>query len=229
MEGIDTVDVTAVDTSFTGHSVYGDNEDFPLREESSTDSQMSVYGMTKKANELQASVYRNLYGLRSTGLRFFTVYGPWGRPDMALFLFTDAILHDRPLKIFGNGEMRRDFTYVDDIVEGVIRVLDRPATENPEWSGDEPDSATSNAPYRLYNIGNSNWVELDRYISVLEDALGRKAQRNPLPLQPGDVPDTFADVDDLVRDLGYRPSTNVEVGIGRFVDWYLDYYGIESK
>ena len=207
-------------------SVYGANTNLPFSVHDNVDHPVSLYAATKKANELMAHTYSHLYGLPTTGLRFFTVYGPWGRPDMALFLFTRNILAGKPIDVFNYGNHRRDFTYVDDIVEGVIRVLDRPAEANPDWSGDRPDSATSYAPYRLYNIGNNNTVELRRYIEVLEDCLGKKAERNLLPLQPGDVPDTFANVDDLVRDFDYRPSTPIEVGVQRFVDWYLDYYGV---
>ncbi len=207
-------------------SVYGSNTKLPFSVHDNVDHPVSMYAATKKANELMAHTYSHLYSLPTTGLRFFTVYGPWGRPDMALFLFTRKILAGEPIDVFNYGKHRRDFTYIADIVEGVIRVLDQPATPNPEWSGDAPDSATSNAPYRLYNIGNNNWVDLSHYIEVLEDCLGRKAERNLLPLQPGDVPDTFADVDDLVRDLDYRPNTSVEDGIRRFVDWYKDYFGV---
>ena len=207
-------------------SVYGANTNLPFSVHDNVDHPVSLYAATKKANELMAHTYSHLYGLPTTGLRFFTVYGPWGRPDMALFLFTRNILAGKPIDVFNYGNHRRDFTYVDDIVEGVVRVLDRPAEANPDWSGDRPDSATSYAPYRLYNIGNNNTVELRRYIEVLEDCLGKKAERNLLPLQPGDVPDTFANVDDLVRDFDYRPSTPIEVGVQRFVDWYLDYYGV---
>jgi UDP-glucuronate 4-epimerase len=207
-------------------SVYGANTNLPFSVHDNVDHPVSLYAATKKANELMAHTYSHLYGLPTTGLRFFTVYGPWGRPDMALFLFTRNILAGKPIDVFNYGNHRRDFTYIDDIVEGVVRVLDRPAEANPDWSGDRPDSATSYAPYRLYNIGNNKAVELSRYIAVLEECLGRKAERNLLPLQPGDVPDTFANVDDLVRDLDYRPGTPVEVGIQRFVDWYLDYYGV---
>jgi len=208
-------------------SVYGANTEVPFSVHHNVDHPVSLYAATKKANELMAHCYSHLYRLPATGLRFFTVYGPWGRPDMALFLFTRSILEGRPIDVFNYGRHRRDFTYVDDIVEGVIRVLDRPATANPEWDGAAPDPATSAAPHRVYNIGNSNWVELSRYIEVIEECLGRKAERNLLPLQPGDVPDTYADVDDLVRDTGYRPSTPVEVGVARFVEWYKDYYGVE--
>jgi UDP-glucuronate 4-epimerase len=207
-------------------SVYGANTNLPFSVHDNVDHPVSLYAATKKANELMAHTYSHLYGLPTTGLRFFTVYGPWGRPDMALFLFTRNILAGKPIDVFNYGNHRRDFTYVDDIVEGVIRVLDRPAEANPDWSGDRPDSATSRAPYRLYNIGNNNTVELRRYIEVLEGCLGKKAERNLLPLQPGDVPDTFADVDDLVHDFDYRPNTPIEVGVQRFVDWYLDYYGV---
>jgi len=193
-----------------------DNVDHPL----------SLYAASKKANELMAHTYSHLYRLPTTGLRFFTVYGPWGRPDMALFKFTRAILAGEPIDVFNYGHHRRDFTYVDDIVEGVIRVLDRIPEPNPDWNGDSPDSATSAAPYRLYNIGNHQPVELMHYIEVLEQCLGRTAEKNLLPLQPGDVPDTYADVDDLVRELDYKPDTSVEDGIARFVDWYRSYYRV---
>lgn len=209
-------------------SVYGANTTLPFSVHHNVDHPVSLYAASKKANELMAHCYSHLYRLPTTGLRFFTVYGPWGRPDMALFLFTKNILAGKPIDVFNYGKHRRDFTYVDDIVEGVIRVVDKVAEPNPQWSGAEPDSATSNGPFRLYNIGNSSWVELDRYISVIEECLGKEAIRNPLPLQPGDVPDTYADVQDLVDDLGYRPSTPVETGIKRFVEWYLGYYGINQ-
>ena len=205
-------------------SVYGANTKMPFSVHHNVDHPLSLYAATKKANELMAHTYSHLYGLPTTGLRFFTVYGPWGRPDMALFKFTKAILEGRPIDVFNYGHHRRDFTYVDDIVEGVIRVLDRPAEPSPTWSGADPDSATSAAPYRLYNIGNHQPVELMRYIEVLEQCLGRKAELNLLPLQQGDVPDTWADIDDLQRDAGYRPATPVETGIRRFVDWYRGYY-----
>ncbi len=184
---------------------------------------------TSRPLELVSPVIRNPHWVQLAGISVwrFTVYGPWGRPDMALFLFTRKILAGEPIDVFNHGNHRRDFTYVDDIVEGVIRVLDQPAVPNPEWNGNTPDPATSNAPHRLYNIGNNNWVELSRYIEVLEDCLGRKAEKNLLPLQPGDVPDTYADIDDLVNTIGYRPNTSIEVGVRRFVDWYRDYYGIE--
>ena len=205
-------------------SVYGANTLQPFSVHHNVDHPLSLYAASKKANELMAHTYANLYELPVTGLRFFTVYGPWGRPDMALFLFTKAILEGRPIDVFNYGHHRRDFTYIDDIVEGVIRTLDQVATANPDWSGDQPDPGTSRAPYRLYNIGNQQPVELMHYIKVLEDCLGRKAEKNLLPLQPGDVPDTYADVEDLVRDVEYRPRTTVEEGVARFVDWYREFY-----
>ncbi len=207
-------------------SVYGANTRMPFSIHHNVDHPVSLYAATKKSNELMAHTYASLYGLPCTGLRFFTVYGPWGRPDMALFLFTRAILEGKPIDVFNEGKMRRDFTYIDDIVEGVVRVTDRTPTPNPEWSGDKPDPGTSYAPYRIYNIGNNNPVELLRFIEVLEEKLGRKAVRNLLPIQPGDVPATCADVDDLMRDAGFRPKTTIEEGIGRFVDWYREYYGV---
>jgi UDP-glucuronate 4-epimerase len=207
-------------------SVYGANTNMPFSVHHNVDHPLSLYAASKKANELMAHTYSHLYRLPTTGLRFFTVYGPWGRPDMALFKFTRAILAGEPIDVFNYGKHRRDFTYIDDIVEGVIRVLDRTPAANPDWSGDAPDSATSSAPYQLYNIGNHQPVELMHYIEVLESCLGRKAEKNLLPLQAGDVPDTYADVDDLVRDTGYQPSTSVETGIAAFVDWYLSYYKI---
>ncbi|MBS0373465.1 MAG: NAD-dependent epimerase [Proteobacteria bacterium] len=206
-------------------SVYGANTRMPFSVHQNVDHPLSFYAATKKANELMAHTYSHLYGLPTTGLRFFTVYGPWGRPDMALFLFTKNILAGKPIDVFNHGRHRRDFTYVDDIVSGVIGALDRPAAADPVWSSDAPDPATSNAPYRLYNIGNQQPVELMRYIELIEECLGRKAEKNYLPLQVGDVPATWADIDDLARDVGYEPSTPVEVGIRRFVDWYLEYYG----
>ena len=207
-------------------SVYGLNTNMPFTVHKGVDHPLSLYASTKKANELMAHNYAALFKLPCTGLRFFTVYGPWGRPDMALFLFTRNILEGKPIDVFNYGRHKRDFTFVEDIAEGVVRALDRPAAPNPDWSGDHPDPATSSAPYRLYNIGNNSPVELSRYIEVLEDCLGRKAERNLLPLQPGDVPDTFADVEDLVRDVGYRPATPVEVGVRRFVEWYRAYYRV---
>ena len=208
-------------------SVYGANTKLPFSVHDNVDHPVSLYAATKKSNELMAHCYSHLYGLPATGLRFFTVYGPWGRPDMALFLFTRKILAGEPIDVFNHGNHRRDFTYVDDIAEGVVRVLDQPAVADPEWNGDRPDPATSSAPHRLYNIGNNNWVELGRYIEVLEECLGRKAEKNLLPLQPGDVPDTYADIDDLVNEFGYRPSTSIEIGVRRFVDWYKGYYGVQ--
>lgn len=206
-------------------SVYGANTNMPFSVHQNVDHPMSLYAASKKANELMAHTYSHLYRIPTTGLRFFTVYGPWGRPDMALFKFTRAILADEPIDVYNYGHHRRDFTYIDDIVEGVIRVLDRIPEPNPLWSGDNPDSATSAAPYRLYNIGNNQPVELMEYIRILEQCLGREAKKNLLPLQDGDVPDTYADVRDLVRDTGYRPDTPVSVGVARFVDWYRAYYG----
>lgn len=207
-------------------SVYGANTRMPFSVHHNVDHPVSLYAATKKSNELMAHTYAHLFNLPTTGLRFFTVYGPWGRPDMALFLFTKAILEGRPIDVFNYGNHRRDFTYIDDIVEGVIRTLDKVAAPNPGWSGDEPDSATSKGPYRLYNIGSNQPVELLRYIEVLEDCLGKKAEKNLLPMQPGDVPDTYADVDDLVEDVGYRPGTPVETGVKNFVAWYRDFYKV---
>jgi UDP-glucuronate 4-epimerase len=205
-------------------SVYGANTKMPFSVHQNVDHPLSFYAATKKANELMAHTYAHLYALPVTGLRFFTVYGPWGRPDMALFLFTRSILAGEPINVFNYGHHRRDFTYIDDIVEGVVRCCDRVATGNHAWDSDAPDPGTSRAPYRLYNIGNNQPVELMHYIEVLEQCLGRKAELNLLPLQQGDVPDTWADIDDLQRDAGYTPATTVETGIGRFVDWYRGYY-----
>ena len=205
-------------------SVYGANTNMPFSVHHNVDHPLSLYAASKKANELMAHTYSHLYNIPTTGLRFFTVYGPWGRPDMALFLFTKNILAGKPIDVFNYGKHRRDFTYIDDIVEGVIRVLDKPAEPNPDWTGDKPDSSTSKGPYRLYNIGNNQPVELMHYIEVLQDCLGKKAELNLLPLQPGDVPDTYADVTDLVNDVGYKPDTSVEEGIANFVKWYLDFY-----
>lgn len=207
-------------------SVYGANTALPFSEHHNVDHPISLYAATKKANELVSHSYSHLYRLPTTGLRFFTVYGPWGRPDMALFLFTRAILEGRPLPVFNHGRMVRDFTFIDDIVEGIARVLARPAAPRPDWSSDDPDPASSNAPYRVYNIGNSRPVELMRYIEVLESCLGRKAQLELLPMQDGDVPATTADVTELANDFGYHPATTVEEGIERFVAWYRDYYGV---
>ncbi len=206
-------------------SVYGANTRMPFSVADPVDHPISLYAATKKANEMMAHCYSHLYGLPTTGLRFFTVYGPWGRPDMALFRFTRAILEGRPIDVYNHGHMQRDFTYIDDIVEGVRRVMDKIPAPNPEWSGDAPDPGSSRAPYRLYNIGNHNPVALMVLIAALERCLGREAEKNFLPMQPGDVPATCADVDALVEAVGFQPSTPIETGIQRFVDWYLDYYG----
>ena len=207
-------------------SVYGLNTRLPLSENDNVDHPVSLYAATKKANELMAHSYAHLFGLPCTGLRFFTVYGPWGRPDMALFLFTKAILADEPINVFNHGKMRRDFTYVDDIVEGVMRVIDRPATPDPDWSGAAPTPATSKAQYRVFNIGNNSPVELMSYIHALEDCLGKKAKMNMLPMQPGDVAATNADVSRLQEWVDFRPQTKVEDGIKRFVEWYRQYYKV---
>lgn len=205
-------------------SVYGANTAMPFSVHHNVDHPVSLYAATKKANELMAHTYSHLYGMPTTGLRFFTVYGPWGRPDMAMFLFTKAILEGKSIQVFNHGKMRRDFTYIDDIVEGVVRTLDNTAQPNTDWNSDLPDSATSAAPYRLYNIGNNNPVELMTLIETLENALGQKADKQMLPIQPGDVPATYADVDALVRDVGFKPVTSIEEGVGRFVKWYQEYY-----
>jgi UDP-glucuronate 4-epimerase len=205
-------------------SVYGANTKMPFSVHQNVDHPLSFYAATKKANELMAHTYAHLYSLPVTGLRFFTVYGPWGRPDMALFLFTRNILAGRPIDVFNHGHHRRDFTYVGDIAQGVMRACDRVATENRDWDSEAPDPGTSKAPYRLYNIGNNQPVELLTYIRTLEQCLGRKAEMNLLPLQAGDVPDTWADIEDLTRDVGYTPATPIETGIRSFVDWYLQYY-----
>ena len=207
-------------------SVYGANTKLPFSVHDNVDHPVSLYAATKKANELMAHTYAHLFGVPTTGLRFFTVYGPWGRPDMALFLFTKAILAGEPIDVFNHGEMLRDFTYVEDIVEGVVRAADRTATPSAAWSGDEPDPATSRAPYRLYNIGNHTPVPLMRLIEVLEECLGQRAEKRMLPMQPGDVPATCADVEDLTRDVGFRPATPIEVGVARFVEWYQEFYGV---
>lgn len=207
-------------------SVYGANTTMPFSIHHNVDHPLSLYAATKKANELMAHTYSHLYRMPTTGLRFFTVYGPWGRPDMAMWLFTKAILSGQPIDVFNNGQMRRDFTYIDDIVQGVVRVADNVPTGNDAWSGAHPDPATSRAPYRVYNIGNNQPVELMYMIQTLEKTLGIEANKNYLPMQPGDVPATFADVDDLMRDVGFRPSTPIEVGIRRFVDWYRDYHKV---
>jgi UDP-glucuronate 4-epimerase len=205
-------------------SVYGANESMPFSVHDNVDHPLSLYAASKKANELMAHTYSHLYNLATTGLRFFTVYGPWGRPDMALFLFTKAILAGEPIKVFNYGNHRRDFTYIDDIVEGVIRTLDNPAKSNPDWSGEKPDPGTSKAPWKVYNIGNQQPVELMTYITKLEEKLGKQAEKELLPLQPGDVPDTYADVEALVEDVDYKPSTPIEEGIEKFVEWYQSYY-----
>jgi UDP-glucuronate 4-epimerase len=207
-------------------SVYGANTQMPFAVHDNVDHPVSLYAATKKANELMAHCYSHLYGIPTTGLRFFTVYGPWGRPDMALFLFTKAILEGREIDVFNHGRMQRDFTYIDDIVEGVVRVTDRPARPNVAWSGDAPDPATSRAPYRLYNIGNHSPVQLSHMIAVLEQALGRTARKRLLDMQLGDVAATFADVADLERDVGFKPATSIEEGVRRFVEWYFAYYGV---
>jgi UDP-glucuronate 4-epimerase len=205
-------------------SVYGGNTSMPFSVHDNVDHPVSLYAATKKANEMMAHAYSHLYGMRTTGLRFFTVYGPWGRPDMAYFLFTKAILAGKPINIFNNGDMARDFTYIDDIVEGVTRVIEQPPVPNPGWDKSRPDTATSWAPYRIYNIGNNHQEKLMYFIEVLEDCLGRKAVKNFLPMQDGDVQQTYANIDDLVADVGFRPSTPIEVGLQRFVAWYRSYY-----
>lgn len=204
-------------------SVYGMNTNMPFSVHDNVDHPISLYAASKKANELMAHTYSHLYGIPTTGLRFFTVYGPWGRPDMALFLFTRAILAGEPIKVFNNGDMQRDFTYIDDIVEGIVRVADNPACANPDWDGANPDPGTSSAPYRLFNIGNNNPVSLMAFIEALEDALGMKAEKELLPMQPGDVAATYADIEALEEAVGYRPRTPVSEGVGRFVEWYMEH------
>lgn len=205
-------------------SVYGANTKMPFSIHDNVDHPVSLYAASKKANELMAHTYSHLFDLPCTGLRFFTVYGPWGRPDMALFLFTKAILEDRPIKVFNHGKMKRDFTYIDDIVEGVVRVMANQPEPNPNWSGDAPDPGTSYTRYRLYNIGNNNPVELSTFIEEIESALGKKAQKDYMDLQPGDVPATYADVDALTQDVGFKPGTPLSEGIGKFIEWYRSYY-----
>jgi UDP-glucuronate 4-epimerase len=205
-------------------SVYGSNTRLPFRTSDNVDHPLSLYGASKKANELMAHSYSHLFNLPATGLRFFTVYGPWGRPDMAMWIFAAAIMAGKPIKLFNHGNMRRDFTYVDDVVEAVVRLIDRPAERDPKWSGDNPDPARSSAPWRVYNIGNNNPVELLDVVGLLEQALGKKAVREMMPMQPGDVPATYADVDDLMRDVGFRPSTPIAEGVARFIAWYKDYH-----
>ena len=207
-------------------SVYGGNTQMPFSIHDNVDHPISLYAASKKANELMAHCYAHLYRIPCTGLRFFTVYGPWGRPDMALFIFTKAILEGKTIEVYNHGKMRRDFTYVDDIVEGVIRTLDHPASPNPAWSGDKPDPGTSSAPARIYNIGNYQPVELLRFIEVLEQTIGKKAKKKLLPIQPGDVPATYADIEDLSRGVGFKPATPIEVGIPRFVQWYREFYKV---
>jgi len=207
-------------------SVYGGNTQMPFSIHDNVDHPVSLYAASKKANELMAHCYAHLYRIPCTGLRFFTVYGPWGRPDMALFIFTKAILEGKAIEVYNHGKMRRDFTYIDDIVEGVIRTLDHPATPNPVWSGDKPDPGTSSAPARIYNIGNHQPVELLRFIEVLEQTIGKKAKKKLLPIQPGDVPATYADIKDLTQDVGFQPATPIEVGIPRFVEWYREFYRV---
>ena len=207
-------------------SVYGANTSMPFSIHDNIDHPVSMYAATKKANELMAHTYSHLFGLPTTGLRFFTVYGPWGRPDMSLFMFTKNIIEGKPIDVFNYGDHQRDFTYVDDIVEGVTRCVDTIATTNPDWTGDKPDPGTSKAPYRIYNIGNNNPVHLLSFIETLENALGKKAEKNMLPLQMGDVPATYANVDDLVKDMGYKPETKLEEGIQNFVNWYKDFYKV---
>jgi UDP-glucuronate 4-epimerase len=207
-------------------SVYGANTTMPFSVHHNVDHPVSLYAATKKANELMAHTYAHLYRLPCTGLRFFTVYGPWGRPDMALFKFTRKILAGEPIDVFNYGNHRRDFTYIDDVVEGIVRVMHNDPQPNESWSSDDPDPATSTAPYRLYNIGNNQPIELTRYIEVIEECLGNTAEKNLLPIQPGDVPDTYADVTALVKDIDYHPNTPIEVGIKNFIDWYRDFYGV---
>lgn len=205
-------------------SVYGANTTMPFSVHQNVDHPVSLYGATKKSNELMAHSYSNLYGLPCTGLRFFTVYGPWGRPDMALFLFTKAILEEKPIDIFNHGKMKRDFTYITDIIEGVVRTIEIIPKHSSNWNSDNPDPATSYAPYKLYNIGNNTPVELNYFIEVLENCLDKKAKKNLLPMQLGDVPATYADVGDLIQDTGFKPSTSIEDGVKKFVEWYREYY-----
>lgn len=214
-------------TYASSSSVYGLNETQPFSTHHNVDHPISLYAASKKSNELMAHTYSHLYDIPTTGLRFFTVYGPWGRPDMALYLFTKAIIEDKPIDVYNYGKMQRDFTYIDDIVEGVIRVNDHPPKGNPDWNGKTPDPSSSKAPYKIYNIGNNNPVKLMDFIEALEKKLGKKAKKNMLPIQPGDVPSTYAEVNDLIADLGYKPNTSIEEGIGKFVDWYLDFFKVD--
>ncbi len=205
-------------------SVYGANTKMPFSVHDNVDHPLALYGASKKANELMAHAYAHLFRLPATGLRFFTVYGPWGRPDMALWLFTAAILEGRPIKLFNNGDMRRDFTYIDDVAEAVVRMIEHVPQPNPRWSGETPDPGSSNAPWRIYNIGNNNPIELTEFVAAIEKALGKQAKRELLPMQPGDVPANYADIDDLMRDVGFRPSTPIAEGIAKFVAWYRAYH-----
>jgi len=210
-------------------SVYGLNESQPFSTSSNVDHPMSLYAASKKSNELMAHTYSHLYNIPTTGLRFFTVYGPWGRPDMALYLFTKAIMEGKPIDVFNYGDMQRDFTYIDDIVEGIIRVIDNPAKGNKEWDGMNPDPSWSPAPYKIYNIGNNNPVKLMDFIEALENKIGKTAEKNMLPIQAGDVPSTYADVSDLIADLDYKPETTIEEGINNFVDWYVDFFKVDLE
>ncbi|MBW7452538.1 NAD-dependent epimerase [Paenibacillus sepulcri] len=210
-------------------SVYGANTQMPFSVTHNVDHPVSLYAATKKANELMAHTYSHLYKLPTTGLRFFTVYGPWGRPDMAYFSFTKAILNNETIKVFNHGNMKRDFTYIDDIVDGIVKLIDKKAEPNPHWNSDNPDPSTSTAPYRIYNIGNNNPVELKHFISVIEKKLNRTANKEYLPMQPGDVHETYADVDALVREIDFKPQTSIEEGLDKFLDWYLQYYDVKSE
>lgn len=207
-------------------SVYGLNKSQPFKTSDHTDHPVSLYAATKKSNEMMAHTYAHLYGIQTTGLRFFTVYGPWGRPDMAPMLFTDAILHDRPIKVFNYGDMSRDFTYIDDITEGVIKVIDNPANPDPDWNAKNPTPESSSAPYRVYNIGNNQPVSLMKFIETIEEKLGKEAKKEMLPMQPGDVQSTYADVSDLIKDMGYKPDTPLDIGVEKFVAWYREFYQI---
>jgi UDP-glucuronate 4-epimerase len=215
---------SGLSTFWSAAGITGANTKMPFSVHHNVDHPLSLYAATKKANELMAHTYSHLYRLPCTGLRFFTVYGPWGRPDMALFLFTRAILEDKPIKVFNHGKMQRDFTYIDDIIEGVVRAMGRLPQANPEWSGAAPDPGTSSAPYKVYNIGNNNPVELIKFIEVIENTLGKKANMEFMDLQPGDVVATYADVDDLIEDVGFKPETPIETGIENFIEWYKDFY-----
>lgn len=208
-------------------SVYGANTSKPFSTSDNIDHPLSLYAATKKSNELMAHTYSHLYNLPTTGLRFFTVYGPWGRPDMALFKFTKAIINDEPIDVYNHGDMMRDFTYVDDIVEAISRLVEKPATPNPEWSGESPDPSSSYAPYKVYNIGNNSPVRLMEFVEAIENRVGKTAKKNFMDLQPGDVPETYANVEDLFKNIEFKPSTNIQVGVNNFVDWYLNYYNIK--